>query len=174
MTKLSSRERILSFAVGGMVFVLLNLVLLNAFARKNITLRAELAQGRADEAAMRELLSQQDLWAKRDAWLNARQPRLTNEGAAGVELLDNVSDIAKKADLTVENRAIGVTEKTQWARSVSVTLDSHSTWPNLIKFLQAIQAPDQFIVFENAHIEVDAADPTRMTGHFKIARWYAL
>lgn len=173
MTKLSSREKMLGMAVGGIVIVLLNLLLLSAFARKNAALRAELSVGRQSEEAMKQLLSEQDLWARRDAWIDAKQPKLSNESAAGVELLDLIRTIAEKSQITVENPAIGSTVKSQWARSVSVTMDTHSSWPDLIRFLQTIQQPDQFIVFETVHIQVDAADPTKMQGHFKIARWYA-
>jgi len=54
-----------------------------------------------------------------------------------------------------------------------VMVDTHSSWPDLIGFLYAVQKPDQFIVCESANLQVDPADQTKMLGHFKIARWYA-
>jgi hypothetical protein len=170
---LSSREKVLALAVGGIVFLLLNLLLLGAFARRGIALRSELAQRRADWTAMQELLGEQGTWAARDAALTAKQPALANENAAGVELLDMIRVLAKKHDVTLENPVLGGVVAGQWYRSVPVSLDTHSSWPNLIAFLYALQGPDQFIVCEDANIQVDPGDQTKMVGHFKIARWYA-
>jgi hypothetical protein len=172
--KLSSREQILSAVVGAVVFVLLNLLLLGAFARKNAGLRAELSQQRLEWATMQDLLGEQGLWAARDAALTAKQPKLTNENAAGVELYDTIRELAQKHSVTTENPVLnsGVV-KTQWYQSVPVSLDTHSSWPDLIGFLYALQKPDLFVVCEAVHIEVDQSDQTKMVGHFKIARWYA-
>ena len=171
--KLSAREKILAMGVGGIVFVLLTLLLLNAFAQRNVALRTELADRRTEWASMRQLLNEQGLWAARDAALTARQPKLTNENAAGVELLDMLHGLAKKHDVTLENEVFGGVVKSPSYRSVPVMVDTHSSWPGLIGFLYALQKPDQFIVCEAANIQVDPGDPTKMLGHFKIARWYS-
>jgi len=171
--KMSSRERMLSMAMGGIVFVLLNLWLLSTFAQRNLALRAELADRQIQWTAMQELLSEQSLWAGRDAALSARQPKLGNENAAGVELLDLVKGMAAKHNVKWENEVFGGVVKNTSYRSVPVMMDTHSSWPDLIGFLYALQKPDQFIVCESANIQVDPGDPTRMLGHFKIARWYA-
>jgi hypothetical protein len=170
---LSARERNLAMVVGGVVFVLLNLVLIKAFAGRNVALKTQLTESRSDWTQMQELLGAQDLWAARDAALTAKQQKLTNENHAGVELLEMIHAVAQRHDVALENTVFAGVEKTQWARSVPVTMDTHSSWPNLVAFLYAVQKPDQFIVFESANIQVDPADQTKMLGHFKIARWYA-
>jgi len=171
--KLSSRERILAMGMGGIVFVLLNLLLLTAFARRNASLRADLSERQTEWEAMQLLLGEQGLWASRDAALTARQPKLTNENAAGVDLLGVVRSMAKKHNLTTENEVFGGVTKSPFYRSVPVTMDTHSSWPDLIGFLYDLQKPDQFLVCESANIQVDPSDQTKMLGHFKIARWYA-
>jgi hypothetical protein len=171
--KLSPRERTLALATGGIVFVLLNLLLLSAFARRNTALREELAQQRLEWATMQELLAEQDLWAARDAALTAKQPSLTNENAAGVELLDTLRGLAKNHSVSIENPVFGGVVRDKWYRSVPVSLDTHSSWPDLIGFLYALQRPDQFIVCEGVNVQVDPSDQTKMLGHFKIARWYS-
>jgi len=173
MKKLSSRERTLAMAMGGILFVLLNLLLLTALARRNTAMRAELEERRGEWAAMKELLGEQSLWASRDAALTKSQPNLTNENAAGVELLDLVRALAKKHDVTLVNEVFGGVSKNESYRSVPVMMDTHSAWPNLIGLLYELQKPDQFIVCESANIQVDPGDPTKMLGHFKIARWYS-
>jgi hypothetical protein len=170
---LSSREKVLALSVGGIVIVLLNLVLLSAFARQNIALRADLDERKTEWSEIQETLAEKDQWAARDAALTAKQPKLANENAAGVELLDLIRVLAKKHGLTPENEVVGVVSKSQWYRSVPVTLDTHSSWPDLIGFLYELQKPDQFIVCEDANIQVDPSDQTKMLGHFKIARWYS-
>jgi len=171
--KLSSRERTLALATGGVVFVLLTLLLLSAFARRNAALREQLAQQRLEWATMQELLAEQDLWAARDAALTAKQPSLTNENAAGVELLDTLRGLAKNHSVTLENPVFEGVARNKWYRSVPVSLDTHSSWPDLIGFLYALQKPDRFIVCEGVNIQVDPSDQTKMLGHFKIARWYS-
>ncbi len=171
--KLSSRERMLATVTGATVFVVLNLMLLSAFARRNTALRTELNEQRLEWATMKELLGEQALWASRDAALTAKQPNLTNENAAGVDLLETLRGLAKGHSVTIENPVFGGVVKSQWVRSVPVSLDTHSSWPDLIGFLYALQKPDQFIVCEGANIQVDPSDQTKMLGHFKIARWYS-
>jgi len=59
------------------------------------------------------------------------------------------------------------------ATAISVELQTKSTWPALITFLEHLQGPEQFIVVESANLRVDTSDPTMMRGNFKIAKWYA-
>jgi hypothetical protein len=174
MMKLTAREQRLAAIVGAAGFVFLNLLLMSAFSKQNTALRAELAQQRLEWSGMQELLGNKAMWAARDAALTAKQPTLTNENAASVELYDTVRQLAQKHSVTIENPVLnGTVDKTQWYRSVPVSVDTSSTWPELISFLYALQKPDQFIVCEAANIQLDPSDQTKMVGHFKIARWYA-
>ena len=170
---LSPREKNLAFAVGGTVFVLLNLFILSAFSQKNLALRTELAQQRLEWSNMQILLSEQGVWADRDAALTQRQPKMTSESAAGVELLDTIRGIAKTHSVSLQNEVLGGVVDNQWYRSAPVTTDTHSSWPDLVAFLYALQKPDQFIVCEAVNIQQDPSDATKMIGHFTIARWYA-
>ena len=173
--KLNPRERLLAFIVGGAVLLLLNMALLSAFSRRNILLRTELGDRRQELTQINQLLSEKTLWATRDAALTAKQPKITNDNAAGVELLEKIRAVAKSHNISLENEQIPGVEKTSttWYHSVPVTLDAHSSWSDLIAFLYAVQRPDQFIVCESANIQLDPGDQTKMLGHFKIARWYA-
>lgn len=171
--KLSSREKNLALIVGLVLAVLLNLFLVSAFSRRNTALRSELVERKVELSGINALLEVRDQWSAKDAALTARQPKLSNENAAGVELLDLVRLLAKKHSVTLENEVFGGVVASQWSRSVPVTLDTHSSWPDLISFLYSIQKPDQFIVCEAANIQVDPSDQTKMLGHLKIARWYA-
>jgi Tfp pilus assembly protein PilO len=173
LANMTRREKILAAGVGSVLFILLNLFLLSFFFGKQATLRADLAIKQDSFQTASTLLSERELWTKRDAWLRAKQPKLVDESGAGVELLNEIKDAAKKSDATLENPAIGTTQKTPGYRSVPVNVETKSSWESLIKFLHEVQKPDQFIVLESANIQIDSADQTKMHGHFKIARWYA-
>jgi hypothetical protein len=170
---LSDREKNLSLAVGAIVFVLLNLMIISALARRNTALHQQLSDRRLELTQINALLDTRGDWAARDAALTRAQPQLGNENAAGVELLNLIHTLANKANLTPDNEVLGRVTKTPYYRSVAVTVDTHSTWPHLIAFLYSLQGPTNFIVCESANIQVDPADPSKMLGHFKIARWYA-
>jgi Tfp pilus assembly protein PilO len=118
------------------------------------------------------LFSERELWQKRDAWLQQRQPKMTNESGAGVDLLEEIKKAAKASDVQIENPAIGTLQKAPFYRSVPVTLDTKSSWKALIEFLHAMQSPERFIVFETANVQIDANDQTKMHGKFKVSRWY--
>ena len=170
---LSSRERFLASLVGGAFALLLTLALLSAFSKKQSLLRSQLADRRSELAAIQTLLGERGVWEKRDAWLSEKQPKLLNESSAGVSLLDAVRELARAHEVTLENPVIGQPGKTQWARSVSVNVETRSSWDSLIAFLQAAQKPDAFIIFESANLQIDAGDASQMRGRFRIARWYA-
>ena len=170
---MSQREKMLAVGVGSVLFVLLNLFVASFFFRTQAKLRVDLTDKQLNWESARSLLSERDTWTKRDAWLREKQPKLTNESGAGVELLEQIKLAAKSSGLTLENPAIGSPQKTPNYRSVPVNVETKSSWEGLIKFLHAVQKPDQFVVLENANIQIDSADPTQMHGRFKIARWYA-
>lgn len=172
--KLSAREKLLAGIVGGVAFLLLNTVLLNAIMKKQRFLRLEAGARGVELAAMRELLGERELWAARNAWLNEKQPRLENESSASVNLLNRITDLAKKHNVTLDPPpAIGQPAKAPFYQSVSVTIETRSSWASLINFLQALQGPEQFIVLENASVQIDAGDASSMRGRFKVSRWYA-
>ena len=47
------------------------------------------------------------------------------------------------------------------------------SYAELRDFLHAMQAPDRFIVFESANVQIDKDDKTQMHGKFRIAKWFA-
>jgi hypothetical protein len=173
MRRLSRSEKTLAGVVGALLFALLNLALASYVAKQRAALRIQTDDKTAQIKVMRELFSEQALWSRREAWLKEKQPKLANESSAGVQLLEQVRQIAKSNEVQLENPAIGAQEKTAWCRSVPVQIEAKCSWPALIAFLRAIQQPDQFVVLENATVEIDSGDPSLMRGKFKIARWYA-
>jgi hypothetical protein len=173
MSRLSQREKVLATIVTVAFAIVLNLVLFSFFVRNQRRLRVDLASKAADLEAKKILLAEKDLWEQRDAWLQGKMPKLTNESGAGVQLLDSIKETAKKHTVLIESQGLGNPEKRPHAFVVSVNVETKSPWPGLVAFLRDLQTPEQFIVFERANIQKDPADPTQMRGQLKIAKWFA-
>jgi hypothetical protein len=170
---MSPRERVLAFIVGASVFVFLNIYIGDAFFKKRTQLRGELAQNTGALAAMQRQLGEKPMWDQREAWLQARQPRLASEDTAGVVLLDLVKEVAKKDSVQIVTQSLRVPAYQPEYNSISVDLETTSTWAALFAFLRDVQGPDKFVVFESATLKKDDKDETQMRGNFKIAKWFA-
>jgi len=173
MNRLTPRERFLLAVVISALFVFGNGMLLKWISSRNTGLQADLAAKRVEVKSMKALLAGSDLWAARDAWLTAHQPKLTNPQQAGVRLLDQVKETARACDVTLESPLLGSVEPQPSCRSVSVQVATKSSWENLVKFLHAMQQPDLFIVFETTTLQIDPGNASRMACQFKIAKCYA-
>lgn len=177
IAQLTAREKTLAMIVGGTVLVLINLVLLNFFVKNQRRLRDEQYGKQQQLEAMRSLYSEKDKWAARESWLEARQPKLTSDAAAARELKNEVEELMKKFEVTPENPVVLVSKPVPKDQpvyiSVPMRIETKGSWPATIKFLQASQSGEKFIVFENASLQTDPTDKTLMRGKFEIARWYA-
>ena len=173
MNQLSRREKVLALLVGATFAIVLNLVLINFFVKNQRRLRDELASKGADLQAKKILLAEKELWEQRDNWLQGKLPKLTNESGVGVQLLDQVKEVAKKHTVLVENPQLGSLEKRTHATVMTVNVETKSPWAGTVAFLRDLQTPENFIVFERANIQKDPSDPTQMRGQLKIAKWFA-
>ena len=172
MKQLTRSEKTLSVVVGTVFFILFNLLLVSHIVKRQAQLRIEITGKKTQLKALQVLFSERGKWITRDAWIREKQPRLANESGAGVQLLDQIKQIAKSNEVLLENPGWGAPEKTEFYRAVPVTIETKSSWPALIAFLRSIQQPDQFLVFESANVQIDPGDPAMMHGKFKVARWY--
>jgi len=172
MKQLTRSEKNLALVVGAVAFVLLNTLLVSNFVKQQAQFRADLSGKTGQLKALQMLFVDRDRWIRRDDWLRQKQPKLANESGAGVQLLDQIKQIAKSNEVLIENPGWGASEKLQFYRTVPVSIETKSSWPALIAFLRTVQQPDQFLVFENANVQIDPGDPAMMRGKFKVARWY--
>ena len=171
--QMTQRERTLAMLVGGILFVFVNLFLVKYFVNQHRQLRADLAAKAITLDTMHTLLAERDLWLQRAHWLGEKQPPLTNSDGAAVALLEAAKEIAKKHSITLENSVLGKVDNKPHYSAVSVNFDTKSKWQDLVAFLREMQAPEQFIVFENANLQKDSGDQTQMRGRFKLAKWFA-
>ncbi len=170
---LSKRELILAFAVGGILFLLVNLAVLRLVTQSRTRLLVDLSAKRQELQSLRLFADDAELWEQRDAWLTAHQPPAENLDRAGYELLEEMKKLAQRENVLLEKPELQGTDKTDVATVVPVILQTKSTWPALVDFLQKLQSPDRFIVVESADLSQDPDDNTQMRGKFRIARWFA-
>jgi hypothetical protein len=170
--RMNPRERVLSWTVAGVLFVLLNLFILNWIFGALGRARSELTARKATLAEQALYVKERDLWIKRDEWLRQRQPTLKNPAEASA-LLDQLKQVAGKHSVLIENPAIGSGETTPYHQTVFASIETKSPWPPLVHFLYDVQQPDAFAVFENVNLAIDGSETTMMRGKFKIARWFA-
>lgn len=173
MNRISARERLMLGIVLGIFFVLANLAVLSSLKKKHAQISADIAARKTEVASLKSVLADRENWAKRDAWLSATQPKLANPDQAGVALLEEVKQTAKAGNVLLESPELGALESQPAYRSVAVLVQTKSSWEALIGFLNSLQQPDKFIVFESADLRIDPGDPTQMRGRFRIAKWYA-
>jgi len=172
MKALTRSEKTLSLVVGSLAFLLFNLLLGSFFLNQNARLHADFIAKSDELKKLQVLYSERDRWGKREGWLQKKQPKLENENRAGVELLDQVKQIAKSNEVLLDNPGLGVLDKKPFYKSVPVNIETKSSWPQLIAFLRSIQQPDQFLVLEKANVQIDSGDPSAIRGKFTVSRWY--
>jgi hypothetical protein len=170
--RMNQRERVLSWAVAGTIFVLLNLWIVSRILGALGDARKEAATRRAKLAEQALYVKERDLWTKREEWMRKHQPVLSNPAEASA-LLEQLKEVAGKYNVVVENPAIGTGETAPLHQTVFASIETKSPWPPLVHFLYDVQRPEAFIVFENVNLVIDGSDPTMMRGKFKIARWFA-
>jgi hypothetical protein len=171
--RMNQRERLLSFAIAGLIFAVVNLFVWSWLFGAIRAARAEFATRQGTRQEQSIFIKERPIWAKRSAWLEQHQPVLKNAGEAQTGLLDELKQVASKYDILIENPAIGSGETTPTHQAVFASIETKSPWPPLVHFLYDVQQPESFIVFETVNLMIDSSDPTMMRGKFKIARWFA-
>jgi len=170
---MTAREKTLVIFVGGTVALVINLFLINFFLHTRAQLQSDLTRKTVQLQAMKTLLANTSLWEQRDAWLKAKQPKLENEARAGSDLLSQVEETAKKFSVSVEQPQIANPDRHPQYTSVSVSVETMSTWKSIVGFLAAIQGPEKFMVLESANLRIDPKDSTQMHGRFRVSKWFA-
>ena len=174
MTEMSSKEKTLATIIGFAAFLVVTYLVVDYFLKNQTRLRMELARNTSSIATMRRQLAEKPTWDQREAWLQSKQPKLTmSEDVAGNQLLNHVKEVAKKNAVQVSAQALRPPAFLADYNSISVDLETTSTWPSLIGFMRELQGPEQFIVLDGVSLKIDDKDATQMRGTFKIAQWFA-
>ena len=173
MNRLSPREKVMLTAIAGLAFVLVNLVLLSTLWKKHVQVHSDISARQMELSSMEAIFSGKDLWDKRNDWLNQKQPKLQNRDQAPVELLKQVKQAAAANEVLLEQPNLGTVESLEDYQSVSISVETKSSWKDLVTFANTLLQPEEFIVFESCNLQIETSEPTKMRGKFRIAKWYA-
>lgn len=171
--QLSARERLLATAVGIVVFALLNIFVISYFMKNQRRLRGELNTRALQLDAMKSLFANREISSQRDAWLKEKQPPLKNEAKAGSEFLEEIKEIAKKANVQPLSPQVGAIQRHPQYVGVSVNIEAKGPAAAIRDFLYEMQAPDRFVVFQSANLQIDQEDKTQIRGKFRVEKWFA-
>src|SRR4051812_22404919 len=169
---MNQRERVLASLVGGVLFLLINLFAWSWIMGALSSTREEMATRRQARLEQSVFLTERELWAKRQQWLEQHQPAYKGQGEASTLLESQIRPVAAKYTIQIENPQISAGESTPNYQSVHASFETKSHWDALVHFLYDVQQPEAFLVFENVNLAVDPGDPTMMRGKFKVARWF--
>jgi hypothetical protein len=170
--QMNSREKTLAIIVGALLVSLVTYMLVSTFQKHHSKLRGQLRDRQTELDAMKTLITERELWLKRDAFFREKQPPLANPGGAGIALMDEAKEIAQKNNIVIENPLIGTPQSSTNYQAVSINLETKSKWEDLIAFVYEMQAPNSFVVFEKAKLTLEPGG-TQIRGNFRIAKWFA-
>lgn len=173
MNRLNQRERVLLAIVVGIAFVFINLSLVKSLRNKYAAVTSDIEARKAELTGLQQVLKERDIWEARRNWLLKTQPKLENANQAGVNLLEELQQVAKASNVLLESPELGTVEDRPHAKTVTVSVQTKSAWEPLVQFLNQVQQPDQFVVLDFVHLQIDPGDPTQLRGKFRIAKWFA-
>ena len=172
MRSLTKSERRLSAILSLSIFVMVNFYGISYLLDEHSGLAQKISelqgQQRSDELWLRE----RGLWLARKQWLDSRQPHFPTGAAAQSELLESLTRAAKDHALTIEEQSFGETKSTADYRSVAVRLKLSGKLEDVVKWLVAVQQPEQFQAVTNFALKSTDAPPN-VNLELEVARWYA-
>ncbi len=178
--RISPRERVLVLAVAGTAFLLANLWAVSTLTGAFRELRRTVADQSTNLQVQRLFASDQPKWAQRMQWLRQKQPVLASRDRAGASLLDQIQQLARGSVVLISTQKIKTlsemtaehTSDNPDYQEVAIEITTQSDWSAITKFIQSVQRPENFLVFNAATVSSDT-DPATIKGHFEIAKWYA-
>lgn len=177
--EMNSRERTLAFLVGTIAVIFVTFFLVQFFLKQQRLLTQQLRTKKENLLSMRTLIAERDLWEQRDQWLHQHQPHIDNANSAGVNLLEEIKQIAQNHSLTPTDANIGQANPSlrnsgkPSFQPVGVSFKVKGKWEDLVDFLYDVQTPTNFLVFEKASLELDKDDKTQVSASLNVAKWFA-
>jgi hypothetical protein len=172
LRNLTKSERRLSVILGLAVFVMLNFYGISYLLDEHAGLAQKISELQGQQRSNELWLRERGLWLARKEWLDSRQPHVPPGAVAQSELLESLTRTAKDHALTIEEQSFGETKNTADYRSVAVKLKLSGKLENVVKWLVAVQQPEQFQAVTNFALKSTDAPPN-VSLELEVARWYA-
>ena len=171
MRALTAKEKKLLLALVGALFVLLNVVGLQAFLNRQRALQSSIVQLQAQLAEGRALLEEKDLWGQRAAWLDEHQPSddvtTTDDDAKFYEFVESS---AKSAGLEYTRKDAGNLPASGPLAEVFDSSQVKGKMESLVKWLNELQQPKAFRAVKQ--ISIKSGEPPDVIAEVEVARWY--
>lgn len=171
MRTLTAKEKKLLVGLLAAVFVLLNVVGLQAFLNRQRVLQGNIAALQAQLDEGRALLMDQDYWQERAAWLEVSQPSddvtTTDDDAKFYEFVETS---AKNAGLAYTRRDAGTQIVESAYAEVFDSSQVKGTMESLVKWLAELQQPEAFRAVKQ--ISIKSGEPPEVIAEVEVARWY--
>jgi hypothetical protein len=172
ISQMSAREKTLAFLVGGVVFLLINVVVIKFFMNQHAALKLSAAdlQKKINDLKLQD--QDRDFFRERDAWLTEKQPTMGDSQVAARQLSDNIKELARKNEVTIETPLTGQPKAGAQYTSLGAKVTAKGPWKAIFYLMQELQAPNQFIVLDPVELKVDITDKTLMRADLTVNRWY--
>lgn len=171
MRALTSKEKKLLAALLGAIFVLLNVVGLQAFLHRQQALQKSIVQLESRLALNRAILEEKPLWDERTAWLDEHQPvdDISTTEDDG-KFYDFVEKSARQSGLQYTRKAVGTLPVEWHYAEVFDTSQVKGKMESLVKWLHELQQPKAFRAIKQ--ISIKSGEPPEVVCDIEVARWY--
>ena len=172
LESLSTSERRLVFITGTLFAIVLNLFFVRFFLKNRAQIQSLTEQKTEQHEAVRALAENAGLWEKRAAWLQTVHVKLESEAAAGNALINFVKVLAAKTGVSIAKQQLGASRSEGAITAVPVQFELKGNWKAICGFLMELQAPDRFLVLQQARLKIDPTDATSMQADLTVAKWF--
>ena len=172
MRALTAKEKRLLVGLLAAIFVLLNVLGLQAFIERQRALQKSIADLEVLAAESRDLVAQKNEWDERAAWLDANQPEddttTTDDDAKFYEFVESS---AKKHGLQYTRKDGGTMPGEGPYAEVFDSSQVKGNMESLVKWLSELQQPEDFRAIKRLSIK-SAPEPPDVICDIEVARWY--
>jgi len=171
MRALTAKEKKLLVGLVGALFVLLNVLGLQAFLNRQRALQTNIIELQSQMDEGRALLADKEVWRERVSWQDANQPAdditTTDDDAKFYEFVENS---AKSAGLAYTRRDAGNSPADGLYAEVFDASQVKGKMEALVKWLNELQQPQAFRAIKE--ISIKSGEPPEVIANVTVARWY--
>ena len=173
MRALKTSERRLALAFGALIFLVANFLVLGVLQDKRRAMEIDLRNLQLEQTESAFWLGQKDLWTKRQAWLNEKQPKLSGTGQESGDLLQSLQQSARQEKIVISNQTFPELTISSYFREAAVQLEIKGSLESISRWIATLQNPEAFQAITSLNLKSDAEAPNVICT-LTIARWYAL
>lgn len=144
MRALNRNEQLLALALGGALFLVLNLFGMRWVADQMRSGRAEIAQLESDAAAARQLLGQKSYWLGREGWLRAHPPELYDARTSRSKFVQEVQSSVTADKLQIAAQQPQADESQGRLATAWIDLTVTGRLEAIVHWLHTLQQPGKY------------------------------